>query len=184
VLARDAVCLLDVPTHKTGTAFTKPVDPILGKAIEAWQAARPDQPAILDPKTNERVNFLFAFRARRVAGTGGPCRRPRPARTNCVKASSSPWKASAASAWACAISYSLSRCPAHTASTSARSGSERARVFNAGPNLSLQIPAGCGYKLTQICRPDAAAEGRSRGDVMRIIFQRESASALSTSCFV
>lgn len=26
VLARDAVCLLDIPTHKTGTAFTKPVD--------------------------------------------------------------------------------------------------------------------------------------------------------------
>ena len=67
VLARDAVCLLDVPTHKTGTAFTKPVDPLLGKAIEAWQAVRPDQPAILDPKTNELVDFLFAFRARRVS---------------------------------------------------------------------------------------------------------------------
>ncbi|WP_240812625.1 tyrosine-type recombinase/integrase [Streptomyces sp. DASNCL29] len=67
VLARDAVCLLDVPTHKTGTAFTKPVDPLLGKAIEAWQAVRPDQPAILDPKTNERADFLFAFRARRVS---------------------------------------------------------------------------------------------------------------------
>ena len=25
---RDAVCLLDVPAHKTGTAFTKPVDPL------------------------------------------------------------------------------------------------------------------------------------------------------------
>ena len=35
----DAVCLLDVPVHKTGTAFTKPVDPLLGQAIEAWQAA-------------------------------------------------------------------------------------------------------------------------------------------------
>ncbi|MET8630973.1 hypothetical protein ABZW30_46085 [Kitasatospora sp. NPDC004669] len=34
ILARDAVCLLDVPTHKTGTAFTRPVDPLLGKAIE------------------------------------------------------------------------------------------------------------------------------------------------------
>ncbi|MFD7258900.1 tyrosine-type recombinase/integrase [Streptomyces sp. NPDC059874] len=67
VLARDAVCLLDVPTHKTGTAFTKPVDPLLGQAIEAWRAVRPDQPAILDPKTNERVDFLFAFRARRVS---------------------------------------------------------------------------------------------------------------------
>ncbi|MFE0277865.1 tyrosine-type recombinase/integrase [Streptomyces olivaceus] len=67
VLARDAVCLLDVPTHKTGTAFTKPVGPLLGQAIEAWQAVRPHQPAILDPKTNERADFLFAFRARRVS---------------------------------------------------------------------------------------------------------------------
>ncbi len=28
VLAEDAVCLLDIPTHKTGTAFTKRVDPL------------------------------------------------------------------------------------------------------------------------------------------------------------
>ncbi|MFD4655925.1 tyrosine-type recombinase/integrase [Kitasatospora sp. NPDC058444] len=67
VLARDAVCLLDVPTHKTGTAFTKPVDPLLGKAIEAWQAVRPAQPPMLDPKTGEYADFLFAHRARRVA---------------------------------------------------------------------------------------------------------------------
>ncbi|GGV48294.1 hypothetical protein GCM10010495_77610 [Kitasatospora herbaricolor] len=38
-----------------------------GAAIEAWQAVRPDQPAILDPKTNERADFLFAFRAHRVS---------------------------------------------------------------------------------------------------------------------
>ena len=67
VLARDVVCLLDVPTHKTGTAFTKPVDPLLGHAIEAWQAVRPDQPKLLDRKTSERVDFLFAVRAKRVA---------------------------------------------------------------------------------------------------------------------
>ena len=67
VLARDAVCLLDVPTHKTGTAFTKPVDPLLGQAIEAWQAIRPTQPKLLDRKTGERVDFLFAYRAHRVA---------------------------------------------------------------------------------------------------------------------
>ena len=67
VLARDVVCLLDVPTHKTGTAFTKPVDPLLGKAIEAWQAIRPGQPKMLDRKTSERVDFLFAVRAKRVA---------------------------------------------------------------------------------------------------------------------
>ncbi|WP_411130391.1 tyrosine-type recombinase/integrase [Streptomyces sp. x-19] len=67
VLARDAVCLLDVPTHKTGTAFTKPVDPILGQAIDAWQAVRPDQPKFTDRRTGEHVELLFAVRARRVS---------------------------------------------------------------------------------------------------------------------
>ena len=67
VLARDAVCLLDVPAHKTGTAFTKPVDPLLGQAIEAWQAVRPAQPPMLDRKTGEYADFLFAHRARQVA---------------------------------------------------------------------------------------------------------------------
>ena len=46
---QDAVCLLDVPTHKTGTAFTKPVDPILGQAIDAWQARPPDPAALRRP---------------------------------------------------------------------------------------------------------------------------------------
>jgi integrase len=69
VLARDAVCLLDIPAHKTGTAFTKPVDPLVGKAIEAWQAVRPDQPKMLDRKTGEHVDLLFTMRARRVANT-------------------------------------------------------------------------------------------------------------------
>jgi hypothetical protein len=63
----DAVCLLDVPTHKTGTAFTKPVDPLLGQAVEAWQTVRPDQPTMLDHKTGEQVHLLFAMRARPVA---------------------------------------------------------------------------------------------------------------------
>ena len=53
--------------HKTGTAFTKPVDPIVGQAIEAWQALRPDQPKRLDPKTAERVDMLFSVRAQPVA---------------------------------------------------------------------------------------------------------------------
>src|SRR5207253_6783561 len=35
LLARDAVCLLDVPGHKTGTAITKPDHPILRLAIDA-----------------------------------------------------------------------------------------------------------------------------------------------------
>jgi integrase len=67
VLARDAVCLLDVPTNKTGTAFTKPVDPLLGQAIDAWQALRPPQPRQPDRRTGARVDLLFAFRARRVS---------------------------------------------------------------------------------------------------------------------
>jgi integrase len=67
VLARDAVCLLDVPTHKTGTTFSKPVDPILGQAIEAWQTVRPSQPQLLDRRTGEQVDLLFTFRARRVS---------------------------------------------------------------------------------------------------------------------
>ncbi|WP_219417974.1 tyrosine-type recombinase/integrase [Pseudonocardia nigra] len=66
VLAQGRVCLLDVPVHKTGTAFTKPVDPVLGKALETWQAERRAQPAMPDRKTGERVEFLFAHRARPV----------------------------------------------------------------------------------------------------------------------
>ncbi|MER6526104.1 tyrosine-type recombinase/integrase [Streptomyces sp. NPDC001508] len=67
VLARDAVCLLDVPTHKTGTAFTKPVDPLLGQALDAWQAIRPDQPKFTDRRTGELVDLLFATRARKIS---------------------------------------------------------------------------------------------------------------------
>jgi integrase len=58
-LDKDAVCLLDVPVHKTGTAFTKPVGPIVGQAIAEWEAVRPTQPAVLDRKTGERVHLLF-----------------------------------------------------------------------------------------------------------------------------
>ena len=67
VLAQDAVCLLDVPVHKTGTAFTKPVDPLVGQAIEAWQALRPEQPTRPDRKTGEQVDLLFSIRAHPVA---------------------------------------------------------------------------------------------------------------------
>lgn len=69
VLAVDAVCLLDIPVHKTGVAFTKPVDPLIGQAIEAWQAVRPTQPATRDRKTGERVDPLFAVRGQPVART-------------------------------------------------------------------------------------------------------------------
>jgi integrase len=63
----DPVCLLDVPAHKTGRPFTKPIDPLVGRAIEAWERVRPPQPPLLDPRTAERVALLFCLRARRVA---------------------------------------------------------------------------------------------------------------------
>jgi len=37
----EPVCLLDIPVHKTGSAFTKPVDPLLGRAVEVWERVRP-----------------------------------------------------------------------------------------------------------------------------------------------
>ena len=67
ILADDAVCLLDVPVNKTGTAFTKPVDPLVGQAIDAWQALRPAQPARTDRKTGESDDMLFSVRAQPVA---------------------------------------------------------------------------------------------------------------------
>ena len=63
-LSKDAVCLLDVPVNKTGAAFTKPVDPLVGKAVETWEQARPAQPRFPDRKTGEEVDFLFCYRAR------------------------------------------------------------------------------------------------------------------------
>jgi integrase len=58
------VCLLDVPVNKTSAAFVKPVDPMVGEAIEAWEKVRPVQPALGDRKTGDVVHFLFAYRAR------------------------------------------------------------------------------------------------------------------------
>jgi hypothetical protein len=59
--------LLDVPAHKTGAPFTKPVDPLVGRAIEAWAAVRPTQPPLVDARTGEQVAILFCLRAKRVA---------------------------------------------------------------------------------------------------------------------
>lgn len=60
-------CLLDIPVHKTGTAFTKPVDPMVGKAISEWEAVRPDQPTLVDEKTGESVDLLFARKGQRIS---------------------------------------------------------------------------------------------------------------------
>jgi integrase len=58
----DAVCLLDVPVNKTSTAFTKPVDRVVGDAIRGWEQERPMQPPALDEKTGELVHFVFSVR--------------------------------------------------------------------------------------------------------------------------
>ena len=62
ILPADAVCLLDVPVNKTGTAFTKPVDRIVGEAIAAWEKVRPQGAKRPDWKTGEVVDFLFMVR--------------------------------------------------------------------------------------------------------------------------
>jgi len=62
VLPKDAVCFLDVPVNKTGAAFTKPVDRYVGLAIQAWEQLRPSQPAALDRRTGELVDYLFSNR--------------------------------------------------------------------------------------------------------------------------
>lgn len=61
-LAKDAVCLLEVPANKTSGPFTKPVDQVVGEAIQAWERVRPVQPPQLDAKTNAVVQYLFAYR--------------------------------------------------------------------------------------------------------------------------
>jgi len=65
-----SVCFLDVPVSKTGTAFTKPVDRIVGQAINTWEKVRPLQSKLCDPKTGEMVDFLFLNRMR---GVGSAC---------------------------------------------------------------------------------------------------------------
>lgn len=54
------------PDHKTSRAFSKPVDPIVGELIQAWQAVRPPQPDITDRKTGQRRQHLFCYRAQLV----------------------------------------------------------------------------------------------------------------------
>ena len=63
---KQKVCLLNVPVNKTSTAFTKPIDGIVGEAIAVWEAERPPQPRWFDPKTNERVHLLFSYRVRPI----------------------------------------------------------------------------------------------------------------------
>ena len=68
-LAGGSVCMLDVPVNKTSTAFTKPVDPIVGETISAWEKIRPKGVRLADPKTGEMVDFLFLYRLTVVGKT-------------------------------------------------------------------------------------------------------------------
>jgi len=63
---RGRVCFLDIPVSKTADPFTKPVDGVVGEAIEEWERERPVQPRRIDAKTGESVDFLFLYRAKRV----------------------------------------------------------------------------------------------------------------------
>lgn len=62
--AEQAVCLLTVPVNKTSPSFTKPVDPVVGRAIETWEKVRPAAAPRLDSKTGKMVHLLFAYRGR------------------------------------------------------------------------------------------------------------------------
>lgn len=59
-------CMLDVPVNKTSTAFTKPVDAVVGLAVEAWEQQRLPHPGMPDTKTGGLVDYLFVHRGRRV----------------------------------------------------------------------------------------------------------------------
>ncbi|HEV2278648.1 MAG TPA: tyrosine-type recombinase/integrase [Acidobacteriaceae bacterium] len=60
----ERVCLLSIPINKTSTAFTKPVDTVVGEVIESWEKERPEQTKIIDPKTGEHADYLFAYRSK------------------------------------------------------------------------------------------------------------------------
>lgn len=56
------VCLLTVPVNKTSGEFSKPIDALIGRAIDRWKAVRPAAPPIYDRKTGEHAPFLFTYR--------------------------------------------------------------------------------------------------------------------------
>ncbi len=67
LLPKDATCFLDIPVNKTATAYTKPVHPLVGKRINEWEHIRPkEQMREVDHKTGEPVQFLFAYRGKRI----------------------------------------------------------------------------------------------------------------------
>lgn len=60
------ICLLHIPQNKTSRPFNKPVDPLVGQLINAWQLIRPPQPDLIDRKTGQRRQHLFCHRGQLV----------------------------------------------------------------------------------------------------------------------
>ena len=69
ILPKNSVCLLEVPPHKSGNAFRKPVHPIVGHMVKQWEQARPDIASMLDPMTGQRVDYLFVHRKQPLSQT-------------------------------------------------------------------------------------------------------------------
>jgi integrase len=53
------VSLLAVPPNKLNPSYTKPVDPVVAQVVTAWEQVRPETMPREDPKTGERVHYLF-----------------------------------------------------------------------------------------------------------------------------
>ena len=64
---KQPVCFLHVPVNKTGTAFSKPIDGVVGHAVQLWEQMRPPQPLSMDLKTGEQVHRLFSHRGRGIS---------------------------------------------------------------------------------------------------------------------
>ncbi|KAB2892807.1 MAG: tyrosine-type recombinase/integrase [Bacteroidetes bacterium] len=58
------ICWLDVPPAKSHGGHTRPVDGVVGDAVQAWAAERPVSEPILDKVTGEYVQLLFQFHQR------------------------------------------------------------------------------------------------------------------------
>ncbi|MUG93082.1 tyrosine-type recombinase/integrase [Scytonema sp. UIC 10036] len=69
VVSKDAVCYLDIPVNKTNTAYTKPVDRVIGEAVVTWEKVRPIQPPTIDSKDGSIVHYLFFYRGKKIGET-------------------------------------------------------------------------------------------------------------------
>ena len=66
IVPKDAVCYLEIPVNKTSPGYTKPVDRVLGEAIEEWERYRPEQAPLIDKKDGGFSSFLFSYRGRKT----------------------------------------------------------------------------------------------------------------------